>query len=168
MLSLKRLNSLLSYDPKTGQMRWLSKTSPAHMVGIGSLAGSKDAKGYLRIMIDGRRYGVHQLAWVISTGKWAKRHVDHINGVKGDNRLLNLREATDSQNKANGGAYKGSLSGIKGAYYEPQRTSYKKWRAVIRKGGKLKHLGYFATPEEANAAFAAAATKLHGEFARAA
>lgn len=63
---------------------------------------------------------------------------------------------------------KAAFSGLKGAYYEGRRTSYKKWRAVIRKDGKLKHIGYFATAKEANGAYAEEAMKVHGDFARAA
>jgi hypothetical protein len=168
-ISRKRLKNLLDYDPNTGLLRWKAISSVHNYKSkIGDMAGSKTAKGYLLIMIDGKRYPAHRLIWFMVHGKWPKHLMDHKNGVKDDNRLANLREANDSQNKANGAAYRGSLSGLKGAYYEIHRTSYKKWRAVIRKNGKLKHIGYFATAKEANEAYAEQAMKVHGEFARAA
>ena len=167
MVSRAKINSLLDYDPKTGLLRWKRLSSTHNKTSkIGEVAGSKTTKGYLLIMVGGERHLAHRMIWFMVTGKWPKNQIDHKNGIKNDNRWSNLREATGSQNKANVAAYKGSLSGIKGAYYEPHRTSYKKWRAVIRKDGKLKHIGYFATPEEANLAYAEAATKAHGEFAR--
>src|SRR5205814_2048319 len=87
MITQDRLKELLRYNPKTGILRWKAKTCPNHRVMIGSIAGSKSTKGYLRIMIDGKRYPAHSLIWLLVYGKWPKRLMDHKNLIKNDNRL---------------------------------------------------------------------------------
>jgi hypothetical protein len=89
------------------------------------------------------------------------QYVDHKNMQKLDNRSSNLRICSNAENKRNGKAYKGSASGLKGVYVHRQT---KKFHAMIRVDGKLKHLGLFKTKEEAHAAFCAAARTHHGEF----
>jgi AP2 domain/HNH endonuclease len=92
-----------------------------------------------------------------------KIHVDHINLNKLDNRKCNLRLATRAQNSQNRPVLKNNLLGIKGVrLYE--RTG--RFVARIRVCGKLLHLGYFNTPEEASDAYWRAAQNYFGEFAR--
>jgi hypothetical protein len=88
--------------------------------------------------------------------------VDHINGNGLDNRRVNLRLCTASQNATNRRGCFGS-SGLKGARFVPAMS---RWCASIRAGGKRIHLGYFSTAEDAHAAYCEAAIRLHGEFAR--
>jgi hypothetical protein len=94
-----------------------------------------------------------------------KMETDHINGDGLDNRRVNLRIATTSQNQANTGAPATNTSGFKGVSW---RERDKKWRAQIRSNGVYWWLGLFDTPEAAHAAYVAASEVLHGEFARAA
>lgn len=89
--------------------------------------------------------------------------VDHVNGDGLDNRRCNLRIATRSQNCHNRGAGRNNKSGYKGVCWHTQAG---RWVAQIGIGGKRKHLGLFASPEEAYAVYCAAAKELHGEFAR--
>lgn len=89
--------------------------------------------------------------------------VDHHNGNTLDNRRLNLRAASDSQQACNRGVRRTSKTGFKGVFI---RANGKFVAQIGDKGGKKVHLGYFKTAEEAHAAYCAAATKLHGEFAR--
>lgn len=162
MLTQKISNQLLSYNKKTGFLRWKAiSCHKNHTTKIGSIAGSNHGDGYLKIMINGHRYLSHRLIWFMVTGRWPKNQIDHKNGIKNDNRWANLREATNGQNIANTGAK--SILGVKGAYW---CENNKKWRSSIRKNGITKHLGYFTTSTEANKAFATAASLLHGEFAR--
>ncbi len=161
MLTQSRLKECLSYDPETGEFRALS-TSGARQAG--SVAGSKHPKGYISITVDGHRHLAHRLAWLYVYGVFPDGDTDHINGVKTDNRIANLREATRSQNMANLGALSNSKSGIRGVHYF-KRTG--RWVSSIRANGKTVHLGYFATAEAASLAYREAATRLHGEFARA-
>lgn len=89
-------------------------------------------------------------------------NVDHINRQKLDNRLSNLRAATKRENIANAGVSKSNKSGYKGVNYYPQSSSYK---AQIMEFGKKKHIGYYATPEEAALAYNIRSREIFGEFA---
>lgn len=160
MLTKQRLRELLSYDPETGDFRWLVNRGT---VRVGSVAGTPNAKGHLQIRIDGVKYYSHRLAWLWVYGAWPLDQIDHINAVKYDNRLSNLRAASSSENGRNRGAQKNNSSGLKGVY---QRKKLGKWQASIKLYGKLKHLGTFTSAESASAAYAAAAHKYHGDFAR--
>jgi hypothetical protein len=158
-LTAERLSSILSYDPETGLFLWLESTSPR--IRIGEQAGSK-TQGYINIQVDGVLYRAHRLAWLHVYGEWPEKGIDHINGISSDNRIANLREASQSQNTANARRKVTCQSGFKGV------TLYRnKWVATIGKGGKKKHLGCFDTPEAAHAAYSAAAIVTHGAFARA-
>ena len=87
---------------------------------------------------------------------------DHRDGNGLNNRRRNIRACTNAENMRNRGAYAKNKSGFKGVSWRADRM---KWRAGIRVDGKQKWLGYFTTPEEAHAAYCAAAIELHGEFA---
>lgn len=91
------------------------------------------------------------------------QQVDHRDGNGLNNVRSNLRLATHSQNKMNSKRYKNNKSGFKGVFWDRRD---KKWRAEIRFNGNCKPLGYFSNPEDAYAAYCAAATELHGSFAR--
>ncbi len=160
MITQANLQRLLNYDPETGNFTWL--ISAGRRVKAGDIAGSIDSKGYCRIRIDSRRYSAHRLAWLWVTGAWPAADIDHIDMNRANNAFINLRDATRSQNKANIRAYSNNLLGIKGV--AKRRNGYV---ARICKGGVGQYLGYFATIEEAHDAYAAAATALFGEFARA-
>lgn len=88
--------------------------------------------------------------------------VDHINKNKTDNSRANLRLCSAQQNAYNKGVYKTSQTGFKGVHFYKPRD---KFVAYINFEGKRKHLGYFATAEEASIAYASASHKFHGEFA---
>lgn len=158
-IDARRLREVLSYDPETGEFFWL--------VGIkGVCAGDRAgglsrSRGYWRIQLDGQRHTAHRLAWLYMTGEWPRDQIDHINGIRTDNRFANLREATNAQNGANSSKRENTTSKYKGVDRRGKR-----WRAQIRSGGKKYCLGMFDTPEEAYAAYCAAARKFHGEFAR--
>jgi len=164
--SLSRLRELLSYDPYTGNFHWLSGPGRGRPKASGRLAGCVAKHlGYRLIRVDGRLYYAHRLAWLMGHGRESRLEIDHINCVRLDNRLSNLREATGSQNHANVGLSSKNTSGLKGASWMPKR---KKWRACISHNGKFIHLGHFDSKEEAHAAYLRASLKIYGEFARAA
>lgn len=153
------VHSILEYEPETGIFRWKIK-KPGRCVG--QIAGSVNGKGYCTIMVHGVKFQAHRLAWLHVNG-YLPSQLDHINGVKTDNRLCNLRPATTSQNRMNVGVAKNNTTGFKGVTFRGNR---KRFQARIKINGKPKWLGTFNTVEEAHKAYCVAAAQLHGKFAR--
>ncbi len=157
-LSSARLRELLNYNPLTGEFRWAPSTNKRFR---GKPAGSINNHGYHRIQIDKREYVAHRLAWLFVHGEWPIEEIDHVNGDRKDNRLENLRQATRAENQRNSANWRRSSAGLRGV----QRVN-KKYHAHIQCDGKQSHIGSFASPEAAHAAYYAEASRLHGEFAR--
>ena len=153
-LSQGRLKSLLHYDPDTGVFTW--KVSPSSRVRPGDRAGSKNGRGYIRIMIDTKHYMTHRLAWLYVYGVWPVDKIDHINGDSLDNRICNLREATQAENMQNITVSASNTTGYLGV--SPVMSKY---RAQIRVNCTALYLGLFDTPEQAHQAYLAAKAKFH-------
>jgi hypothetical protein len=162
MLTAERLRDLLDYDPETGVFLW-KKDGRGRTMRVGSVAGTMHSTGYTQINFGGEMWLAHRLAWLHVFGEWPREQIDHINGNRADNRIINLREATLSQNAANRKCRDDNASGFKGVSLN---KSLGKWNAGIKVNGNMIRLGVFETPEQAHAAYCAAADKLHGEFAR--
>lgn len=154
-LTAERLRELVHYDPVTGIF---TSRINCGKVRVGDASGKINRDGYRQIQVDGRLYSAHRLAWLYVHGRWPTPMVDHESRDKDDNRIANLREVTKSQNQQNIGPQSNNKSGYKGVR-EEKRTG--RWRAQIRIDGVQHHLGTFATPELASAAYAAAAARLH-------
>lgn len=161
---MKPISELLSYDPNTGEIRW--KVARTNSVTVGDIAGHKRKDGRWVIGIEDQLFLGHRVAWFIHHGEWPSKHIDHINGDPGDNRLVNMRLATDAQNKLNRGKQKNNKSGFKGVAAHKTPYGHKGWRARIKANGKHLHLGVFATPELAHKAYCDAVKLYHGEFGR--
>lgn len=159
-LTVKRLKSLLHYDPSTGDFTWL--VNRAGNAKAGTKAGHKKRTSHITIMVDGKAYFAHRLAWLYMKGEWSSCAIDHINQNSYDNRFLNLREASVEQNNCNIAKNKLNTSGYKGVYW---KKSSSKWVAQIRKMKKHYHLGYYNNVHDAAQAYNYAAYRLHGEFA---
>lgn len=159
------LRTLLDYDPETGVFTWRPRLDASFNTRwAGTVAGVINPRGYRVIRVQYRLIGAHRLAWIHSNGGIPSGMViDHINGDPSDNRLSNLRLATDSQNKANIGPRADSVSGIKGVR---QNAKTGKWLASIRRDGKHTHLGSYGSMEQAKAAVDAALASTWGEFTR--
>jgi hypothetical protein len=155
-----RLKELLSYDPDTGEFRWLQSR---YRNKVGTTAGCLYSEGYRVIALDRKRYLAHRLAWLFMTGVWPGGEIDHINGNPSDNRFANLREATRQQNGANRRVGSNNKSGFKGVHWH---KGDKRWRAQIMVAKRIIHLGSFETPEAAHAAYLIAASEHFGEFRR--
>lgn len=109
-----------------------------------------------------------RLAWLYVYGEVLSEQIDHINMVKDDNRISNIRPASQSQNQHNTKARKTNKLGVKGVYQKKMHPSGNlKYAAKISKDRKIFHLGYFDTIDDAQAAYRVASERLHGEFARA-
>ena len=152
------LKSILSYDPETGEFTWLVSHKMA-----GKKAGTPTDSGYVQIGINGKVYIAHRLAWFYVYGEFPTNEIDHINGVRNDNRIENLRESSSSQNKCNTGISRVNTSGFKGVSWHAISG---KWQVHIGVGKKKKYLGLFPTAELASGAYNAKAVELHGEFYR--
>lgn len=143
-LTQARLKELLHYDPETGIFTWLVAKGRCPK---GKKAGVVKENGYISIGVDGKYYYAHRLAYLYMTGDWPPVLVDHANRDPSDNSWPNLRPATCTQNHANKIGY--GSTGFKGV-----RPDKKKWMARIGINGRTRYIGVFATPEEANSAFA--------------
>lgn len=159
-ISLSIMRKLLAYDPITGHLRW--KIDMAPHVRAGSIAGTP-VNEYVRIGIRGVYLYAHVVAWVLMTGKWPKKEIDHKNTMKADNRWENLRLATHSQNRMNTKLYRGNSSGYKGVSWHKTKS---KFQSYIRKDNVQYYLGYFDCPKEASAAYQIKAQELFGEYKR--
>lgn len=149
-LTADRLRELFIYEPETGIFTRRIAHGRHGCFRAGVEAGSFDNKGYVVIRIDQRIYKAHRLAWLYVHGAWPVYDIDHINRIKNDNRISNLRDAPATLNRLNMvDARKDSKSGILGVY---QRG--KMFVAQIQVAGKgVKYLGSYATKEEASAAY---------------
>lgn len=155
-LTADQVRACLDYDPETGVLTWARSRKGCG----GRAAGTLGSKGYISISFGDVPYRAHRLAWLHYYGEWPILALDHINRNTSDNRICNLREASETQNNANS-VSRNSL-GIKGVYPLPSGS----WRACIKAGGKFKHLGTFKSVEAAKEAYALAAVTAFGEFAR--
>lgn len=159
-MNINALNELFTYNPDTGLIYWKAK-------GKGRIkkkeAGTLLYSGYIGVCVGPKRIQAHRLAWALFYGKEPKDQIDHINGIKTDNRICNLREATNSQNGKNLKLSKASTTGIAGVSYSKK---YKNYRAYIKVEFKQKYLGTFKTLEEAKLARQNAEIKYFGEWRR--
>lgn len=160
-LSHDELLRLVSYDPETGILTRKVRTS--NRVKVGGEVGTISGNGYRTAHIGGQFAYVHQFVWFYVKGVWPDHDIDHRDTDKLNNRIGNLRRATESQNLANIRSHKDSLTGVKGVH-----KKRRKWCAQIMCQGKRINLGVFPTKEEAGDAYRLAAENLFGEFARAA
>ena len=135
ILSHKELLSLLLYNPDTGAFTWRSSGSGRS---INSIAGAK-INGYLKITINGEFYLSHRLAFFYQNRSWPKNEIDHINHIRDDNRIENLKETTRRGNSINRAINKNSTSGFTGVSLHRNG----KWRSSIKINDATKHLGYF-------------------------
>ncbi len=159
MLTAVHLREILDYDPKTGIFKW-KQSGPGKRPD--RIAGTLESKGYIRIMIDGKLYRAHRLAWLYMTGEWPKEEIDHVHGNRADNRWSELREATPSFNRQNQRETRSdNHSGFLGVRCMKGLVRSKPWQAQIMVEGKNKHLGYYSTPEEANEIYLKAKRELH-------
>lgn len=159
MVTRDELLDLVHYDSEAGTFTW--KVRRCGTKGIGMPAGGHDSKGYSRIKINGKHYLSHRLAWLYVYGRWPDDMIDHINGVRDDNRIHNLREATNIENCRNQSRRRSNTSGIKGVSWD---KSEGKWKAYCVMNGKFCNLGYYTRISDAEEAVKNFREKNHGEF----
>jgi hypothetical protein len=161
MLTHQKVQELFDYDAESGVLTWrVTRTCKAVK---GSRAGHLTKAGYRTVHINGKQYMEHRLCWLHVHGCFPPTDLDHKNRDRSDNRIENLRPATDSQNQANKGALPTNRScGVRGV----TRHKTGKWQAGITINGRRRHLGLHASVDDAAAAYRAAAEAHFGEFAR--
>lgn len=159
ILTAQRLREVLDYDQATGVLSW--KTRNSNRINIGDHAGAMLKTGYLSISIDGKLHRAHRLVWLWIHGVWPDGELDHINGVRTDNRIANLRDVSRTTNQQNLRSARGdnTHSGMLGVHLTDKIE--KPWRSSIKTAGKYKHLGNFFTKEDAHSAYLDAKRKLH-------
>lgn len=156
-LTPDRLREVLYYNPILGLFFWKKGQRK------GLIAGNfqKVPPGYVLITIDQKPYLSHRLAWLYTYNRWPKEEIDHINRVKHDTRIKNLRECSRQENRWNTPKYKNNKSGYKGVSFHKESQRY---TAKIRVGGKYKYLGLFKTKEEAKRAYDEMGKTYRGAF----
>lgn len=172
-LTAERARELFHYDADTGVLLWKPRENVGgtdHLTKVWNMrfankeAGAMTGNGYRAIIISPKRYLAHRIIWLMETGEWPTKYIDHKDGNKLNNRMSNLRQATHSQNMCNVGVKATNTTGIKGISFDKRQQSYC-WEVCAngaRKRGRCKSL------EQAIAAHKNAAAELHGEFWRAA
>lgn len=159
LIQLDELRRVLRYDPETGVFTWLV-APPRKPNFVGRQAGATDGKGYWLIKLRQRIYRANRLAWYHYYGVWPELEIDHWNGIRDDNSIRNLREATRVEQLHNlHGARKHNKSGMLGVSHQSKNS----WSAEINIGGKRVRLGSFSSPEAASEAYKAA-KRIHHPF----
>lgn len=167
------LRQLLDYDPATGKLYWLARTPDLFTQGkknspeskcnrwnalyAGREALTANSEGYRFGYVMGVGVGAHRVVWAWWHGEWPN-HVDHINGERDDNRIVNLRSVTQGENNRNQKFHRTNTSGVMGVSWMPKE---RKWQSYISVKGIHRSLGWFACFGKAIAARKAAEVQ-HG------
>jgi hypothetical protein len=155
---LAKVRDVFSYDSKLGVLIW-KKSKGAVKSGV--KAGTLHQKGYIAIILDGKRYLSHRLIWLYVYGELPDCEIDHINKIKNDNRIENLRLATKYENLKNTTIRKDNSTGFKGVHFS---NCYKKYRAEATLNNKRHYLGSFMTAADASEAYNSFCKLHHGDF----
>ena len=158
MIKQDELKELIYYNPETGIFT-NKVTRNSRAIKGKELNPSNNGK-YGIVTINKQKYYLHILAWFYSYGVWPSSKIDHKNRVTTDNRIDNLRKATNQQNQSNKGIQKNNKTGFKGVSIEGT-----KYKAQIQKDGKGITIGRFNTAKEAAIAYDEKALEVFGTFA---
>lgn len=162
ILSPEEFRKLVDYDPDSGRLVWKIRCPSTFTDGhrrskewkannwnsarAGKNAGTLSPDGYIRINILGKQYRGHRVAWAVYHGEWPDNHLDHINGIRDDNRMSNLRITNEVGNARNACLPTTNTSGVIGVTKDKNTG---KWCAYIGVKMKTVHLGSFRTMDEA-------------------
>lgn len=146
------------FEYRDGNLYW-TNNGPIKM--RGKLAGTINERGYVKVSVADKRYGVHQIVFAMHNG-YIPENIDHINGNKSDNRIENLRPATKAQNGYNRKLPPNNTSGAKNVSY---RADTNKWRVDVRVDGKSHCFGSYEDFDLAELVAIEARNKYHGKFA---
>lgn len=154
-LPIEELRQSLHYDPSTGALSWVESKRGRRRKQVGHIT----TDGYHGVWVNGVRLKAHRVAFAHYYGRWPDGEIDHINGIKTDNRIENIREADRAENEHNKRVLPYNRTGVKGVSFYRGRYDA---RAKCR--GKEHRFGSFATLQEAAEAVRLGRERLHGEF----
>jgi HNH endonuclease/AP2 domain len=143
-MDIQYLKLTFNYNPDTGLLSWRVKSRSRHRDTVGTI----NSKGYLQVCLNRKSMLYHRICWTIYFNEQPPKYIDHINGNKLDNKILNLRKASHRLNNTNMPIHRSGR--LPGAQY---RKDSKKWRAVCKVGGKRVNIGQFDTEIEAHLAY---------------
>lgn len=149
-------NDIFRYDNNTGKLYWLVLPKCHRPDGE---AGSKEKDGYVRVKFRQKHIPIHRIIWDMNNPKdmlEPGEEIDHINHVRTDNRIVNLRKASNTENSRNASIGSNNTSGAVGVWFEKRRNS---WVAEIKVDRRKIHIGQFENFEDAVAARKAAEVK---------
>lgn len=158
LMSVGDIRDLIDYNPETGVL-----TAKVNFSGrqAGSVIGSQTWQGYYAFSLFGKKCFAHRLAWLLHYGEWPSQPIDHINGIKTDNSIRNLRLCSLSQNQFNKPTQKNNTTGVKGVYWNKRD---KRYVASVQFSGKKYSAGHHKDIESAKEAVMKLREKLAGEF----
>ena len=154
-MDVSEAKQFFRYDPDTG---FLFRIARNHKTGRLGQITNKDNHGYIIVIHRGRRLKAHRLAWLLKTGELPRGQIDHINGIRDDNRWCNLRTVTPAENAQNSRVRVDSKSGVTGVAYLQHCD---RWMAYINAYGVRRYIGYFTRKEDAISARKAAELLYH-------
>ena len=143
-ISVDYLRTRLRYEPETGKLFWLdNEDMPSSWrtkyVGKEAFTATHH-EGYKKGFVLNRDFRAHRVIWALHYGAWPSDKIDHINGVRNDNRIANLRVVSNQDNAKNMGKSSRNKSGVMGVHWHKRKE---KWEARIRVDYKSRFLGYF-------------------------
>ena len=146
------LRQRLRYDPETGKLYW--RVHEGAYRGWNTKHAGRETRGshsagYANLTLDGVKHLAHRIAWAVHHGAWPVDQIDHINGDRRDNRIVNLRVVSHAENCKNAACPKNNTSSVMGVAWVPRRQ---KWISRIMVRGVHKFVGYYDTIDEAAAA----------------
>lgn len=148
--SVEYLRKRLRYEPETGKLYWRddpTKRQNWRTMWAGREAfTAKNEHGYHLGALDYKMLKAHRVIWALVYGRWPQGEIDHINRVRDDNRIENLREANPKEQRRNMSKHKHNTSGVMGVSFDKARGL---WRANVWENNKQVYLGRFKTMEEA-------------------
>jgi hypothetical protein len=144
--TFERVNELLTVNTASGVITWRKGQGRA---AAGAVAGRIGVNGYRSLCIDRQHFSAHALVWFVATGDWPER-IDHINGLRADNRIANLRLASAADNARNRTNWRHRK--LLGAHPLPNG----RYQGLLTADGEVFSLGSYDTEEEAHQAYVAA------------
>ena len=166
------LRQLIAYDPDSGSLTWLHRDSTwfcasatrsaEHVCRLwnaryaGAPALNYPRGGYLVGLVLSVPVRAHRVAWAIHHGRWPRDRIDHIDGDGTNNRLENMREVSAAENARNAAPHKKASCLPPGVKEYQRKQGRLRFQARICVAGRSRSLGYFASAEDAHAAYRAA------------